>query len=74
MMHIEVEGRGSMMDKVQASQRDDPELIMLIDYLEQQLLPEDPVAARKVAARAVKGYNLINGILYFEDTLVLGRR
>ena len=56
VMHIEVEDSGTTMDKVQASQTDDPELLMLIDYLERQVLPENPVAARRVVAQAVKGY------------------
>jgi len=56
VMHIEVEDSGTTMDKVQASQTDDPELLMLIDYLERQVLPENPVAARRVAAQAVKRY------------------
>jgi len=73
-MYIEVEDSGTTMDKVQESQRDDPELLILIDYLERQVSLEDPVAARRVAAQAVKRYYVIDGILYFEDSVVPGRR
>ena len=34
VLHIEVEGSGTTTDKVQASQRDDPELLIVIEYLE----------------------------------------
>ena len=74
VLHIKVEDSGTTMHKVQASQRDDPALLMLIEYLERQVLPEDQVAAKKVVAQAVKGFYLLDGILYFEDSVVPGRR
>ena len=37
-------------------------------------MPEDPVAAKKVVTQALKGYYLVDGILYFEDSTVPGRR
>ena len=38
------------------------------------MLPEDPVTTKKAAAQAVKGYYAVDGVLYFEDFLVPGRR
>ena len=34
---------------------------------------KDPVAARKIANQALKGYYLVDGILFFEDSAVPGR-
>ena len=45
VLHIEVEAFGSMMQKVRDNQREDPELSQLMDYLEQNILPDDTVLA-----------------------------
>ena len=74
MMHIEMEAVGSLTRRIQTSQREDAELSQLIEYMGHGSLPEDPVAAKKVATQALKGYYLVDGILYFEDSTVPGRR
>ena len=62
------------MRRIQSSQREDSELSQLIEYMEHRSLPEDPVMAKKIATQALKGYYLIDGILYFEDSVVPGRQ
>ena len=42
--------------------------------MENGSLPKDPVAAKKIASQALKGYYLVDGILFFEDSAVPGRR
>ena len=74
VMHIEMEVVGSLTKKVQTSQREDTDLLQLIEYLENGSLPEDPVAAKKIATQALKGYYLVDGILFFKDCTVSERR
>ena len=74
VMHIEMEVVGSLTSKIQESQREDKDLLQLIEYMENGSLPEDPVAAKKIATQALKGYYLVDGILFFEDSAVSGRR
>lgn len=74
VQHIELEIEGSMMMKVQMSQKEGPELWLLIEYMAHQTLPEDPVTAKKIVTQALKGYYLVDDILYFEDALVPERR
>ena len=74
VMHIEMEAVGSLTRRIQTSQREDADLSQLIEYMGHGSLPEDPVAAKKVATQALKGYYLVDGILYFEDSTVPGRR
>ena len=74
VMHIEMEVVGSLTSKIQESQREDKDLLQLIEYMENGSLPEDPVAAKKIATQALKGYYFVDGILFFEDSAVSGRR
>jgi len=46
---------------------------MLIDYLEQSTLPDDEVMAKRIVSQAQKGYYVIDGILYHEDSVVPNR-
>ena len=52
------------MRRIQSSQQEDSELPQLIEYMEHQSLPEDLVTSKKRATQALKGYYLIDGILY----------
>ena len=74
VMHIEMEVVGLLTRKIQTSQREDTDLLRLIEYLENGSLPEDPVAAKKIATQALKGYYLVDGILFFEDSTISERR
>ena len=74
VMHIEMEAVGSLTRRIQTSQKEDADLSQLIEYMGHGSLPEDPVAAKKVATQALKGYYLVDGILYFEDSTVPGRQ
>lgn len=68
-MHIEAEAMGLLARKVQTSQREDADLLQLIEYMGHGKLSEDPVTAKKVVTKALKGYYLIDGILYFDSTV-----
>ena len=74
VLHIEVEAFGSMMQKVRDNQREDPELSQLMDYLEQNILPDETVLAKRVATQAQKGYYIVDSVLYYEDSSVSGRQ
>jgi len=73
VLHIAVETTGSAMKKIQDAQHEDPQLSQLIEYLEYQNLPEDAVIAKQVINQAQKGYYVMDGVLYFEDSIVPGR-
>ena len=49
-----------------AEQMKDPDLQTVIEFLENDQLPEDPVHARKLAAQEPQ-FSLINGVLHFID-------
>ena len=40
-----------------------------MDYLEHQTLPEDSAVAKQVLGQAQKGYYILDGVLYFEDSV-----
>jgi len=61
------------MKKIQDAQHRDPQLSQLIGYIEYQNLPEDTVIAKQVISQAQKGYYAMDGVLYFEDSIVPGR-
>jgi len=73
VLHIEMESVGSMMQKARDNQRDDTELSQLMDSLEHNALLDDTALAKKVTANAQKGYYVVDGVLYYEDSSVSGR-
>ena len=64
----------TLMCQVQSQQRQDSELLRLIDNLENRILPKDPQKIKKVVTWASKGYFLIDGVLYHESSDVPGRK
>jgi len=60
------EGEESLLQLVRQEQRQDKELVQLMNYLENRSLPDDMQAARHVVAQTKKGFILIDGILYYE--------
>ena len=74
VLHMELEAAGDAMKQIQATQREDQQLRNLMDYLEHQTLPEDSAVAKQVLGQAQKGYYILDGVLYFEDSVVPGRR
>jgi len=72
--NVEFEIAGSTMKRIQESQREDPESLQLIEYLENNVLPDDRVMSKRIVSQSVKGYFVLDGILYYEDGLVPGRR
>ena len=51
---------------VQEQQRQDKDLSDLMNYLCDKTLPDDEQAARNVVSMSMKGFVLVNGILYYE--------
>ena len=49
-------------------------MLQLIEYLENNVLSDDRVTSRHIVSQSVKGYFVLDGILYYEDGLVPGRR
>jgi len=41
------------------SQREDPELLQLIEYLENNVLPDDRVISKRIVSQSVKGYSIL---------------
>ena len=74
MLHIELEAAGNTMKMIQEAQQEDQQLLQLMEYLECQTLPEDPAVARQVTSLAQRGYYILDGVLYFEDSIMPGRR
>ena len=74
VLQIEVGMAGSMMSRIQAAQKEDSELLQLIAYLDHQALPQDPIMAKMIVTQALKGYYLVDNIIYFEDSVIPGRR
>ena len=60
-----------LMRQVQAQQRQDPSIK---EYLENRVLPKDPLEIKRVVTLANKGYFLISGVLYYENPDVPGRK
>jgi len=71
VLQVEVVEEEPIMDKIRKSPRGDSELNLLIKYLEEKSLPEDPVQARRIVTQAQKGYFVMDGVLYCD---VAGRR
>ena len=59
---------------IQEAQREDQQLLQLMEYLECQTLPEDPAVASQVTSHAQRGYYILDGVLYYEDPIMPGRR
>ena len=71
---LQVEVKETMMEKVRRLQHDDPELAQLMDYLEKKSLPVEPSDAKRIVIQAQKNFYLSDGVLYYENGDVPGRR
>ena len=71
---LQVEVKETMMEKVRHLQHDDPELAQLMDYLEKKSLPVEPSDAKRIVIQAQKNFYLSDGVLYYENGDVPGRR
>ena len=65
---IEESQQDTILSSIQKQQRDDEELKLLMDYLVSKSLPDDQEKAHRVFDRAHRGYFLVDGILYHEDS------
>ena len=65
---IEEPQQGTTLSTIQKQQRDDEELKLLMDYLESKSLPDDREKTRRILNQAHRGYFLVDGILYHEDS------
>ena len=64
----------TLLSAVQKHQQEDKELKLLIEYLEAKALPEDPQEACRVREQSKKGYFIVDGVLYHEDSSISPRR
>ena len=55
-LHIELEAAGNTMKMIQEAQREDQQLLQLMEYFECQTLPKDPAVAKQVTNQAQRGY------------------
>ena len=78
VLHTELEAAGNTMKMIQEAQqeaqREDQQLLQLMEYLECQTLPEDPAVARQVTSQVKRSYYVLDGVLYFEDSIMPGWR
>ena len=70
---LELESSQVSLGRVQQEQRQDPELLKLIIYLESRVLPEDQQEAKVIANLARKGYFVVEKGLYYEGVDVPNR-
>ena len=70
VLHIQLEAAGNTMKE---AQQEDQQLLHLMEYLECQTFPEDPAVARQVTSQAQHGYYILDGVLYFEDSIMPDR-
>ena len=74
MLHTGLEAAGKTMEMIQEAQQEDQQLLQLMEYFECQTLPEDPVVTRQVTSQAQCDYYILDGVLYFEDSIMPGWR
>ena len=72
MLQIEVTEVEPLMARIGRLQREDQDLVQLIVYLEKKKLPQEPGEVKKVVTQAQKGFYLLDGILYLENSEVSG--
>ena len=65
---------GDVLIKGQNEQRKDEELMRILTYLQDKILPEDSKQAMQVVHLAKKGYYIVNGVLYYESSDVPDQR
>ena len=63
-----------MLKQVQEQQKQDPELLKLMEYLEERKLPDDLQEAKVIMNLARKGYFVVDNVLYYEGSDVPNRR
>ena len=74
VLRIESETEDPLVAQIRSQQRKSKELAQLILYLEKKTLPEDPGEVKKVVTQCQKGFYLLDGVLYYEDSAASGRR
>ena len=60
------------MNEIRMAQREDPELVVLCDYLEKDVLPPGEEMVKKVVLESER-YEVIQGVLHFEPVAFPGR-
>ena len=63
---------GGEMEKLKISQKQDPDLVPMCQYLGSDVLPTDEKVARKIVTES-QHFELIQGVLYFEPAASAGR-
>ena len=63
-----------LLTRIRHLQCEDRDLAKLILYLEKKQLPEEPGKVKKIVTQAQKGFYLLDGVLYYENSDASGRR
>ena len=74
VLRIESETEDPLVTRIRSQQCESKELAQLILYLEKKTLPEDPGEVKEVVTQCQKGFYLLDGVLYYENSAVSGRR
>ena len=63
-----------LIAQIGRQQCEDRDLAQLILYLEKKQLPDEPGEVKKVVTQSQKGFYLLDGVLYYENSDTSGRR
>lgn len=63
-----------LLTRIGRHQREDRDLAQLILYLEKKQLSKEPEEVKKVVTQSHKGFYLLDGVLYYENSDTSGRR
>ena len=74
VLRVETQEVEPLLTRIRHRQCEDKDLAKLILYLEKKQLPEEPGEVKKIVTLCQKGYYLLDGVLYFENSDASGRR
>ena len=74
VLRVETQEVELLLTRIGHLQCQDRDLAKLILYLEKKQLPEEPGEVKKIVTQSQKGYYLLDGVLYFENSDASGRR
>ena len=74
VLRIEHGEEEPLMARISRLQHEDRDLAQLIAYLKHKQLPVDPGEVKKVVTQSQKGFYLLDGVLYLENSDASGRR
>ena len=74
VLKVETQEVEPLLTRIRHRQCEDKDLAKLILYVEKKQLPEEPGEVKKIVTQCQKGYYLLDGVLYFENSDASGRR